>query len=333
MEPTTTRRSWEARAGINAPIRTLVIGLGPVGQAVVDAAMKDVRFDVVGCVDVSAEARSAISELAYDGPAFGAVADADVEADVAVVCTSSTIAGIHALAADLVERGCHVVSSCEELIAPQLADCEVVRSLHETATNAGKVVIGAGVNPGFVMDVLPVLLTIPTLDVRSIEVSRRVNVATRRVRLQEKVGVGIGLDDFARRKSAGEIGHMGLRASLVYLANALGWDGESHETVDAVEAGGGARSLGVRHEAWVADAQGEVRVRGLLEMYAGARDLDEITIHAQPDVRVQIPGGISGDAATVAALLNVAARVTALRPGLATPADHTNAGWCQALVR
>jgi hypothetical protein len=310
------------------PRELVVFGLGPIGAAALEAATADERFAVAGCVDPREDREAIARQLGYDGPVLAEPSDLDGDGKVAVVCTGSTIAGVAPLAIELVEAGFDVVSTCEELIAPELGSRSAVAEVDAAARAAERTVVGAGVNPGFVMDVLPAVMTMPVRDVEQVRVLRRVDVGRRRLRLQEKVGVGISLDEFAERRSRDAIGHVGLRASLVFLANALGWGGgESWETVDPVVDWGGETSRGVRHVAQVSAPDGTVRVEALLEMYAGAPAVDRIEVDARPSVALELVGGLQGDQATIAATLNTAARVAQMRPGLRTPHDLLTPVW------
>jgi hypothetical protein len=311
------------------PVSVVVLGLGPVGAAVLRAAVTDRRFNVVACIDPRPDRAKIAADQGFGGAVHASLDETDQEGGirVAMVCTSSRLEDVGPLAARLTHVGYDVVSTCEELIAPELADVDAVRDLREAAGRAGHTVIGAGVNPGFVMDVLPLLATMVSRDIHRISIVRKVNVAARRSRLQEKVGVGISLDEFQARRSRGTIGHVGLEASLVFLARSLGWTGESQEDLEPVVASDGTSSLGVRHRGRVVDLEGITRVEGLLEMYVGAEDIDHIIIDGSPRIELQAPQGIAGDEATVSAVLNAAASVQRMPPGLHTPAGVIPPTW------
>jgi 4-hydroxy-tetrahydrodipicolinate reductase len=73
--------------------------------------------------------------------------------------------------------------------------------------------------------------------------------------------------------------------------------------------------------------KGQERVRLELEMYIGAEDpREEAIIEGEPPLRLVVPGGIPGDPATAAVLVNAIPRVVAAPPGLVTmrdiPAPH-----------
>jgi len=51
-----------------------------------------------------------------------------------------------------------VVSSCEELSFPELQHPQLAQELDEAALQGGATLLGTGVNPGFVLDLLPVVV-------------------------------------------------------------------------------------------------------------------------------------------------------------------------------
>jgi hypothetical protein len=62
-------------------------------------------------------------------------------------------------------------------------------------------------------------------------------------------------------------------------------------------------------------------------MYMGAEALDRIDIDGDPPIALEIIGGIAGDSATVAALLNAAAGIADFQPGLRSLADRLPPLW------
>jgi 4-hydroxy-tetrahydrodipicolinate reductase len=71
--------------------------------------------------------------------------------------------------------------------------------------------------------------------VSRLEVRRVVDVSTRRIQLQRKVGAGITLAEFEQRKATGRFGHVGLMESARLVARALGWPvGGWHEVLEPV---------------------------------------------------------------------------------------------------
>jgi len=63
----------------------------------------------------------------------------------------------------------------------------------------------------------------------------------------------------------------------------------------------------------------KVVIRGLLEMYLGARNpRDEVKIDGKPSMRVVVRGGTAGDLATPASLVNAVQRVMEAEAGVRT---------------
>jgi len=227
----------------------------------------------------------------------------------------------------IVRRGISVVSSCEELLFPAFRNPALANRLDKTCRQSGARVVGTGVNPGFVMDFLPVCLTAVCRDVRSIEIHRVVNASTRREPLQRKIGSGLPPQEFSRRFRAGTIGHAGLKDSLALISHCLGWKVEKIvETGKPVVAKSLIRTrfLEVKkgqtcglHQRAVGRSGGRVCLTLDLKMYLGAPDpYDRTRIEGDPPVEMIIPGGVAGDPATSAALVNAAPRLLLAQVGL-----------------
>lgn len=232
----------------------------------------------------------------------------------------------------IAKQGISVVSSCEELLFPQLKEPRLAGRLHKLCVEHGARIVGTGVNPGFAMDVLPLCLSGVSCKVRAIHVERVVNASTRREPLQRKIGSGLPAAVFRRSLRAGKAGHAGLSESLALLAHGLGWDLEHiKETGDAVTAAKDIRTqyLKVRkgetcglHQRVEAKAKGDRRLTLDLKMYLDAADPhDRVTIKGTPALDLILPGGIAGDPATAAALVNTIPRLLELRPGLVLMTD------------
>jgi hypothetical protein len=188
------------------------------------------------------------------------------------------------------------------------------------------------------MDLLPVCLTAVSRTVTAVHVQRVVNASTRREPLQRKIGSGLPPAEFRRRFKAGTVGHAGLKESLALIAHALGWHvTKIVETGDAVVAGHAiqTRFLKVKkgqtcglHQRAEARRNGKTCLTLDLKMYLDAPNpRDAIQIEGEPPLNVLIDGGVAGDQATVAALVNTAPRLFKVDPGLLLVTDLP--GGCQ----
>jgi 2,4-diaminopentanoate dehydrogenase len=232
----------------------------------------------------------------------------------------------------MADRGISVVSSTEELVFPWLREPKLAARLDKICRKTGARVIGTGVNPGFVMDVLPICLTGVSKDVRAIHVQRVVNASTRREPLQRKIGSGLPPAEFRRLLNQGRAGHAGLKESLALVACCLGWSPDDVvETGDAVIADQHIRTqyLEVKkgqtcglHQRAEAHVEGRTCLTLDLKMYLDAKNPhDAIQIDGEPPLNVFIPGGTAGDQATVAALVNTAPRLLQAPAGLLLMTD------------
>lgn len=251
----------------------------------------------------------------------------DTQPDIILhTATSSARATLEQMRPAL-EFGVSVASTCEELIFPTLTIPKLFEEYHALCRHTGARMVATGVNPGFVMDLLPICLTGVCRSVETIKVERVVDAITRRRPLQAKIGCGQEALAFQTLLHAGRAGHAGLRESLALIAHTMGWTLNSIETrSEPVVA-----DREIRTEFFVVTA-GQVcgihqRARGsvggveriLLEirMYLLApTPHDTIEITGRPNLRRTIPGGIPGDKATVAALINVVPRLLAAPTGL-----------------
>jgi 4-hydroxy-tetrahydrodipicolinate reductase len=220
----------------------------------------------------------------------------------------------------MARRGVGVVSSCEELLFPKLRDAALAETMDGICRQHGARVLGTGVNPGFVMDLLPVCLTGVCRSVRAVHVQRVVNATARRGPLQRKIGSGLPPAEFERLFAEGKAGHAGLKDSAALIAHSLGWQLDplietgkamvaDHDITTphvSVKAG---QCCGL-HQRAEAKVGGVLRLTLDLKMYLDAPDPhDACQVDADPPLRLRLEGGVAGDAATVAALVNAAPRL------------------------
>jgi 4-hydroxy-tetrahydrodipicolinate reductase len=306
-------------------MRTVHVGLGPIGLACLKAALDRTDVTPVGAVDLDPawNDRSLAAALDLDSSRsihVSAAWDALPAADVAIVCTTSTLAGIRVVAERALAHRLDVVSTCEPLARPASDDPEA-RALDEAARAAGRRVLGVGVNPGFVMDALPLAISAAQSRIEAVRVRRIVDVDTRRVQLAQKVGVGLTDVEFAARRERGDIGHVGLPASARLIADGLGW--EVDRLVDSLEPvrGVDGRCAGVRQR--VRAFQGRrPRITLDLTIASGARPSgDTIWLDGTPPLRWSTRPATHGDEATAATVLNSLPCLPGLAPGLRTMVD------------
>ena len=149
--------------------------------------------------------------------------DASATRGVVIHATTSRLADAAPQLLAALDAGWSVLSTCEELAFASASDPVVARRLDEAATRAGLTVVGAGINPGFLLDKLILLLTGLCVEVGSVVGRRVVDTDQRRLPLQRKAGVGLAVDEFHELAARSAIGHVGSRQSAFLVARHLGW--------------------------------------------------------------------------------------------------------------
>lgn len=319
-------------------IPVVLVGLGEIGRAIGRAALARPDLRIVAAIDPnpSLVGKKLSEVLGVPAPDATVAADpgtayAVAKGGVALFATGSRFEEELPALQRAVRAGLSVVSTCEELAWPWLRSEEAADTLDRLAEKQNVAVLGTGVNPGFALDRLPAFLGHATGPVRHVRGLRVVDATSRRAALQRKIGAGLTEDAFHDGAEAGTIGHVGLAESAALCATGLGLavDEVDEELVplvaeeDALDAAVPVRKgqvAGLSQTARVF-ADGREVVRLELTIAVGAEDpRDEVELDADPPVRVVVPGGLAGDAATAAAVVNAASAVTELR-GLVTVLD------------
>jgi len=325
---------------MNAPIRIIQYGIGPIGAGIVRLIAEKAHAEFVGAIDIDpAKAGVDLGQVAGLGRDLGVAVSGDatailqIPADVVVHSTASYLTDVKEQLLNCLRANHNVVSSCEELAYPFRKHPALAKELDEVAREIGVTLHGTGVNPGFVMDKLALTLSSVCQRVERVEVRRIVDAGKRRLPLQKKVGAGMTLKEFAREVEAGRIKHHGLPESCAMIADALGLAAESiTEIIEPVIAKTDVQTeflkvvagqvAGVRQVCRGVGAGGEETLYLELQMYVGASDAaDTIHIAGVPDLTLTIPNGTHGDLATAAAVVNAIPLVVVAPAGLKTVAD------------
>lgn len=323
------------------PIRVALVGLGPIGAAVAKQLLaRGKGFRIVAAVDTNREmfGRDAGDVLGLGRPLKVKVSSDVTRAlkatkpDVAVLCTSSSLATAAPLFLEVLGRKVPIVTTTEEAAYPQPKNRRVARKIHDAAKKAKVAVLGTGVNPGFTMDALPIALSAVCERVDSVRIDRVQDARIRRLPFQQKIGAGLTRQQFDAKVKDGSVRHVGFSESIQMIADALGWkldrvtDDVQPKMADKAVAG----ELLAVEPGYVAGiiqdgvgyVDGKPRITLHLEAYLGAPEsYDSVTIEGSPRIHSKVIGGVHGDIATAAMVVNSIPKVLAARPGLRTMLD------------
>lgn len=320
-------------------IRVIQYGLGPIGSAVARHVVERAGLELVGGVDIDpAKVGKDVGEVIGLGRPLGfAVTEkltqvlTRTEADMVLHTTSSYFDLFRDQIIEILEAGLDIVSTAEELSFPWLAHPKEATEIDAAAKRAGKTVLATGVNPGFLMDSLPLNLTAICQQVDRIDVTRVINASTRRGPFQAKIGSGMTVDDFKAKMAAGRMGHVGLPESVGMVFHTLGKKLARYESrvepvvadrlvkTDYFEVRSG-QVKGLKQVARAYTDESEFITLTFIAALEAKDEGDTIKITGKPDLEVKLKG-TNGDIATVAIVVNAIRRVKEAAPGLVTMRD------------
>lgn len=322
-------------------IRVVMYGIGALGTQLAEFALAKEGLRVVGAVD-PAHVGKDLGEVLKPRRPVGVQVTRDLdaalsgtEADLVIHATSSYLRDTRPQLLQCVRAGLHVVSTCEELSYPYYRHPGLARQLDSAAKRSRVTVLGTGINPGYLMDTLPLTLTGICTRVDKITVTRLMFSGDRRSSFQKKIGTGLSHDAFRGLIASGEItGHVGLIESVALLADALGWtldevteltpkavisDHEVTTTFTTIQPG---HVAGLTSEA-IGVKDGDAVITLKFIAHALVTDpLDSVVIDGEPTLHETVRG-VHGDIGTVAMVFNVIPKVLNARPGLLTMKELT----------
>jgi len=327
-------------------IRVMHFGLGPIGAAVARQVADRPGFKIVGAVDAdpSIAGRDVADVLGLprrlgvrvdDNPARALKA---AKPHVVVHCTASSLKKVMADIETILRAKAAIVSTTEELSYPGYTHVRQARQIHALAKKAKVAVLGTGVNPGFVMDALPIALSGVCERVDNIRIDRVQDARVRRLPFQQKIGSGLTTEQFQKKVADQTVRHVGLAESVTMIADAFGWKLDkvtdeikpkiAVETVEseflAVDPG---YVCGIIQDGagW---KNGKPIITLHMEAYLGAPEsYDSVVIQGVPRIEQKISGGVHGDIATASITVNSIPKIITAPPGLRTMRDMTLPSW------
>lgn len=320
-------------------LRVVQYGLGPIGCQMARHALEREGLVLVGAVDVDpAKIGKDLGELVGLNHSIGirvrarlSEVLAETKADVALHATNSYFDLFKNQILEILDAGLDIVSTSEELSFPWIAHPEQAAEIDRAAKKSGKSVLGTGVNPGFLMDTLPLGITGICQRVDHLEIRREQNATKRRGPFQAKIGSGMTVEQFKAKMAEGRMGHVGLSESVGMIFHTLGKKLERYE--DGVEPVVAERHIktshfevpigkviGLRQIARGYTAEGEFVKLVFVAALDWEFDQDTVVVTGKPNLKVTLQG-THGDIATIAIAVNALRRVHEAAPGLMTMRD------------
>ena len=321
-------------------LKVVQVGLGQIGLNILKALLdNDDRFNLIGCVDNAPDKTGRdVGEILDPKRIQGVVIVPTVSAlkrkkgDIAIHSTVSYLPDAADQVAELLESGFNVVTTAEELFFLQRRNPIVFRRLNSIARRKGVRLLATGVDPGFIMDSLVLMLTAPCVRIRGVRAERMIDLSKRRLSMQRKIGIGLSTEEFLEESESGKFGPVGLTGSAEFIAHhlAVKYD-EIKSTVQPISADHDFHGqnifvakdhvVGVRQEVAI-EASGNPIISLRLSMRVDATiEYDAIFIDGDPPVNIVVNNGLMGDKGTVGLILNQIEHLLEAAPGYHDMAD------------
>lgn len=324
-------------------IRVAVWGTGMMGQGLLGFLLdRPADIELMGAIDFDpAKQGKTVGELLGRECDVRITSDFDTvladKPDVVCVLTASNLAEISAQVEPAVRSGANVIGIAETLSFPWASDPEWAERFDALAKEFGVSILGTGINPGFVLDALPIMLSSVCLRVDRIEASRVNDLSPFGPTVMASQGVGTTVEQFEAGIADGSIvGHIGFHESIGLIAKAMGWKideiketrapivtGVNRETASAKVAPGDV--CGCRHVAW-GYSGGELKIelihpQQIRPEAEGQETGDYIKLVGEPTITLAIQPEIPGGKGTYASVGNYIPLIGDARPGLLTVID------------
>ena len=320
-------------------IRVLQWGLGAMGSGMARLALKKSGLKIVAAVD---------GYEGYNGKDLGEILGVDKtgiivtnnpesvldkeKVDVVVIATTSWTEKQMPDLRKILKAGINCISIAEEMSTPEAQNPELAKELDELAKANGVSILGTGVNPGYVLDLMVVMLTGGCHEVERIEASRVNDLSPYGPTVMETQGVGTSPEAFRAGVEAGTIvGHVGFPESIRMISDAIGLGVDRIEEIrepivstvrretphvvvePGMVAGCAHIGIGYRGDKEVIRLIHPQQVHPQLE---GQDTGDYINIYGKPEVHMAITPEYAGGIATQGIAVNMIPHVFAATPGL-----------------
>lgn len=322
------------------PIRILQWGLGAMGGGMARLILEKQGLKLVAAVDGRPDyVGKDLGEVLGVGKKLGVTVTNKPEdvlkkenVDLVVIATTSWTKEQMPDLRKIICAGINCISIAEEMSDPDAQSPELAKEIDELAKKHGVSVLGTGVNPGFVLDLLVVTLSGVCHSVERIEASRVNDLSPYGPTVMRTQGVGTTPEAFAAGVADGSIvGHVGFPESIHMISEALGLGVdrivETREPIISnvyretphvkVQPGmvAGCRHIGIgyRGDKEVVKLVHPQQIHPHLE---GQDTGDYINIFGLPEIHMANKPEIAGGKATMGVAVNMIPHVVAATPGM-----------------
>jgi len=328
-------------------VKIAIWGFGAMGSGMAKMIIKKEGFDIVGVVD-KYEGFLDISIFKLLNLKNPYHHDVVIESDISRILTEEK-PDLVLLATDsftknafekiklVVEHGINVISTAEEMAYPYAKEPELSEKMDQLAKEHGVSILGTGVNPGMMMDLLAVCMTGVMEHVGDMEISRVNSLSPFGPTVMEEQGVGLDKDEFLKKQSNHEIaGHVGFIESTHMIAKALGLEVKEFSqsmspiitSVDrkskyGFAGAGDVAGVDMRSHASLSNETqiNMIHPQQIEPGMEGTHTGDYVKISGNPAINLANVPEVEGGIGTIAICVNMIPHVINAKPGLKTMID------------
>jgi 2,4-diaminopentanoate dehydrogenase len=327
-------------------IKIIIWGFGAMGRGMARMLLMKKGVEITGICDLNPEydKKNFLDILEVKSEHQPVFIGHDIDkilssqpADLVLLCTDSFVKGAFDKIKKIVSYRMNCISTAEEMAYPHANEPELAKQIDHLAKAFGVTVLGTGINPGFIMDLLVVALTGTMVDVEHIEAKRINSLSPFGPAVMHEQGVGITLGEYHKRIMDHSLaGHVGFKESIMMISDALGVKLENFQqqmepimtNVDRISPYGEAKAgtlAGINMT-----GQGLVDGSVFIDMMhpqqiepemEGTTTGDYINLKGTPNISMSITPEINGGIGTIAMCVNMIPHVINARPGLKTMID------------
>lgn len=327
-------------------IRVALWGFGAMGSGIARVLLRKKGVEIIGVCDMHparvGKSMYEVLDVPQDSrpdvtisPDIEAVLAA--KADICLIATDSFTTKIFPKIEQVVSKGVNVICTAEEMAYPRAQNPELADKMDALAKANGVSILGTGINPGLMMDLLAICLTGSMTDVESVMCKRVNSLSPFGPAVMEEQGVGLTVAQFEEGCASGKLaGHVGFAESVGMIAEALGWKLDRFEQqmkpiVTSVDrqapygfaAKGDVAGVAMTGQGYV---DGQVRIdmvhpQQIEPELEGTQTGDYIVLKGSPEVNMSIRPEVEGGIGTIAMCVNMIPHVINARPGLKTMLD------------
>ncbi len=328
-------------------VKIAIWGFGAMGSGMAKMILNKKGFDIVGVTDLydGWTGKSIFEILKIKNPQnHDVLVEKSIERvlveekpDLVLLATDSFTKKAYEKIKFIVEHKINVISTAEEMAYPAAKEPELAKAMDKLAKANGVSILGTGVNPGMMMDLLAIAMTGVMMDVKDMEISRINSLSPFGPTVMEEQGVGLTLQDFNDKLAKDELsGHVGFIESTHMIAKALGLKVTDFSqtmapivtNVDRKSPYGFAKAgdvagVDMRSFATLSNQTkiNMVHPQQIEPELEGTHTGDYVKIKGSPEINLSNTPEVEGGIGTIAICVNMIPHVINAKPGLKTMID------------